>query len=286
MRCHVVVILLLVLVPQIALAQPAGGDAPGATGNEIPPEAKEHYEIGVRHYNLQEWSQAVAEYKEAYRLSPRPAFLWAIAQAQRLGGDCEAAIKSYQAFLRSSPSAEQAAIAWEFVAKCQAEVAEKEKEKEKQKEAAELSPKPDEPKKVETADKKPDTAHPPSSPERPPPPSEPARWYSDWLGHTLFFGGAAAAVAGGVVLGMGNGSMQRANDASDYATFETSAASGQSMQQWGVGGLVVGGALAAGGVIRYIVVARRASASNGAMTATVTGFVGPSGAVLGISGRF
>ncbi len=265
------------LLPRIAFAQtPPAESADSGAEAEITPEAKEHFELGTRHYNLQEWQEAIKEYKEAYRLSPRPGFLWAIAQSQRLGDDCEAAIKSYQAFLRSNPSAQQSSLAWEFIATCQTELAEKKE--------AQAPPKVEEPPaKKETKETKP--APPPPAPA-PPPPAPSPRWYADWLGHTLVVGGVAAGIAGGVALGLGNGSIGEANAATDYATFERSKDSGTTLQQWGMVGIVAGSVLAAGGVIRYVMVERRAEKKSEVALPIVSGFVAPGAFAIGVSASF
>jgi hypothetical protein len=85
------------------------------------PEAKQHLESGLRHYNVQSYAEAIAEFKAGYELEPRPEFLYALGQAQRLSGDCAAAIASYEAFLRTLPPARQAAPAREQLERCRAE---------------------------------------------------------------------------------------------------------------------------------------------------------------------
>ena len=47
-------------------------------------EAAKHYQLGKRHYNLNEWDDAIAEFKAAYTLFPDPVNLYNIAQAYRL----------------------------------------------------------------------------------------------------------------------------------------------------------------------------------------------------------
>jgi len=42
--------------------------------------AKAKYESGVRHFDLAEYEPALADFKEAYRNKPDPAFLYNIAQ--------------------------------------------------------------------------------------------------------------------------------------------------------------------------------------------------------------
>jgi tetratricopeptide (TPR) repeat protein len=68
-------------------------------------EAREHYEQAVAHYNLDEFTPALAEFREAYRLKPDPSFLFNIAQCHRKLGDTDAALDFYRKYLRSLPDA-------------------------------------------------------------------------------------------------------------------------------------------------------------------------------------
>src|SRR5690349_20982987 len=63
-------------------------------------EARAHFEIGLRHYNLGEFDRAIVEFKLAYRRSEAPGLLFNIAQAHRARGDARSALHFYAAFLR------------------------------------------------------------------------------------------------------------------------------------------------------------------------------------------
>jgi tetratricopeptide (TPR) repeat protein len=66
---------------------------------------RQHYKDGTTHYDLAEYDKAAAEFKEAYRLSNDPAYLFNIAQAYRMGGNCPEAGRFYERFLAVSPDA-------------------------------------------------------------------------------------------------------------------------------------------------------------------------------------
>ena len=68
--------------------------------------AKAAFERGEIHYQVGEFDRAIAEYREAYRLSKAANLLFNIAQAFRLKGDAEQAIYFYRSFLRNKPDAE------------------------------------------------------------------------------------------------------------------------------------------------------------------------------------
>src|SRR5512141_1027182 len=66
-------------------------------------EAKAHFMSGQRHYNLNELSEALADFKDAYRLYPDPVFLFNLGQCERQLGHHEEAIRFYRNFLREQP---------------------------------------------------------------------------------------------------------------------------------------------------------------------------------------
>ncbi len=64
-------------------------------------DAAKHYQLGKRHYNLNEWDEAIGEFKAAYKLFPDPVNLFNIAQAYRLKGkNCTAAAQFYANYQR------------------------------------------------------------------------------------------------------------------------------------------------------------------------------------------
>jgi tetratricopeptide (TPR) repeat protein len=68
-------------------------------------EAKARFATGQSHYNLNEYSEALREFKEAYRLYPDPVFLYNAGQCERQLGHPEEAIRFYRSFLREQPKA-------------------------------------------------------------------------------------------------------------------------------------------------------------------------------------
>jgi tetratricopeptide (TPR) repeat protein len=74
-------------------------------GEDPKQEAKARYTTGQSHYNLNEFQDALREFKEAYRLYPDPAFLFNAAQCERQLGHSEEAIQFYRSYLRNAPKA-------------------------------------------------------------------------------------------------------------------------------------------------------------------------------------
>jgi tetratricopeptide (TPR) repeat protein len=68
-------------------------------------EAKAHYDQGNVHYNLDEWPQAIEEFKAAYRVFPDATFLYNIAQCYRKLGNAPDALSFYKKYLRERPDA-------------------------------------------------------------------------------------------------------------------------------------------------------------------------------------
>src|SRR5687767_4134452 len=82
-------------------------------------KAKAHVEAGTRYYNVQQYEKAAEEYQKAYLLDPRPGYLYASAQSQRLGGDCATALRSYDAYLRTNPAEAEQVKAKANIERCE-----------------------------------------------------------------------------------------------------------------------------------------------------------------------
>jgi iron complex outermembrane receptor protein len=68
-------------------------------------EAKKHYLAGQKHFDLQEYTEALAEFKEAYRLLDDPVFLYNIGQCYKLLNNTEEALRAYKTYLSRAPEA-------------------------------------------------------------------------------------------------------------------------------------------------------------------------------------
>lgn len=90
----------------LALAAPVRADDLG-----VPEKARLLAERGRELHDAGDYAGAIAAYKEAYVLAPRPGLLFNLAQAYRLSGDCDDAAFMYRRFLDSNPVADRRAIA-------------------------------------------------------------------------------------------------------------------------------------------------------------------------------
>jgi tetratricopeptide (TPR) repeat protein len=68
-------------------------------------EAKARFVSGQSHYNLNELTEALGDFKEAYRLLPDPVFLYNLGQCERQLGHLEEAVRFYRSFLREQSKA-------------------------------------------------------------------------------------------------------------------------------------------------------------------------------------
>jgi hypothetical protein len=163
----------------------------------LQPEARQHFDFALRHYNIQEYDRAVAEFKEAYKTDPRPELLYNIGNAQRLGGDCGAAIASYRAYLRESQESERTRVAIDNLKRCEDQIR-AEKAEPPTESSTVVAPKASE--SIPSAVSSPTLVE----PAKPPPPPRPRVARRAWLWATVAI---AAALAGtGIALGIVYGS--------------------------------------------------------------------------------
>lgn len=82
------------------------GVASRAEADQADPAALEA--SGSKHFELAEYAAAIADFKEAFRLTDRPELLFNIAQAYRLSNECVQARTFYKTYLRRVPDAPNA----------------------------------------------------------------------------------------------------------------------------------------------------------------------------------
>lgn len=82
----------------------ASKDARAAAGGvDAKAEARRLATRAQVHFDLGEYEQAIAAYREAYRVHPTPGLLYNLGQAYRLMGDCVSATTMYRNYLRLAP---------------------------------------------------------------------------------------------------------------------------------------------------------------------------------------
>lgn len=224
--------------------------------------AQSHEKRAQVAYALQDWPSAIREFEAAFQDEQRPDFLWGLAQAQRLSGDCKAAINTYKSYRRSELTAEQSAAADSRIQHCEEDL----------KQAAAAAP-----------TSEPQLVHPPSPPlsavatstastkalaERPEPPRP---FYADAFGDVLLLTGLAAAGTGTYFLLAGNSAMRNAQDAS-YTSYDADARHASREQLVGVATLAGGGLFVACSVVRFLTLGDSSSGPGTALTLSPLGF--------------
>jgi tetratricopeptide (TPR) repeat protein len=201
-------------------------------------EAQTHIDEGTKHYNVQRYDRAAEEYQAAYLLDPKPDYLYAVAQAQRLAGDCEKSVRSYRAYLRTQPAAEDRAKAETNLARCLDEL--------KRREVT-----------TQAADGEAPNALPPTPAEAPR--ASPTDDKSYLVGHLLVGAGLVVLGGGAYLYRDGHRTIEAHNSATTYDAFVTTSAGvddARRRQVLGVSALAAGGGLVISGVVFYIVRAR------------------------------
>jgi len=185
----------------------------------LDPIAQQHADAGKVAYDSGDYDGASREFESGYRIDPKPALLYAWAQAERLGKHCDEAITLYQKYLDSDPNETMVTHTRGFISACQAELAT------------------------------------PPSPAPPPvrdTPPEPSSWYRDPLGSTLVVSGTIGLGVGAGFLVAASRSKRRADAAEFRDDFEVLFDEANTRRSIGVMAIAGGAALVIGGVIAYV----------------------------------
>jgi tetratricopeptide (TPR) repeat protein len=240
MRFPFLLLVMLVIAQTIAHAQQT----------KLKPEAQTHLDAALKAYSAKDYDVAFREFDAAYAADPNPALLYATAQALRHADKCPQALTMYKRFLDTHPSDPQVAAASSGIALCQQAL---------KASAVEPPPKP-EPTPPPQPEPKPEpgpVAQPAPEPgpdltgPAVPPPTDLA-WYKDKLADGLVVSGVIGIGVGVVFLAKGSSSEQAAHDAQFREDFIRHLDDATSQRRIGAVALSVGTALAAGGVVVYV----------------------------------
>lgn len=221
----------LILITLLALAGAARADVA---------EARKHFDRGMRAYNLQQWGDALREFKVAYVEQTDPVILFNIGQAQRQLGEFDAAAKSYRLFLANQPDAPNRDQVARLIEEMDGAA----------KEAHAKSP----PTGTQALS--------PTTRPTPTPPQPRAKWYASPLGWSLSSAGVAAAAVGGGLLAQGGNLDSQIPGATSLAQAQQL---GHDRDTYRIAGdvlLAVGGAALVAGVVVFVVKAVRGRRSE------------------------
>jgi hypothetical protein len=210
-----------------AAAAPDSG--PGELEGPMHPAAQALYDRALKKFESHDYAAAIGDLEEGFALDPRREFLFAEAQAKRLGGDCRGAVVLYQRFLTTNPPALQVDATQIALARCAQELA-----------------------------KKPEVVIMTPPPAPPPPKPAPPRWTRDPWGLALTGSGVVALGVGLGYLLAAESARGDAENAPIYATYASHWSTAGARLDVAIGALAIGAALTATGVGRFLLVRRQA----------------------------
>jgi tetratricopeptide (TPR) repeat protein len=220
-------------------------------------------ELGMSKYRRGEYDDALMLFKQAYEIRAEPKILFNVAQTYRKQLNYGMALESYRRYLQTLPDAKNRVEVEGIIAELEGLVAAEAKPEVSAEPALVPAPVPS------------NTV--PAPPLDTSPQSEPRRWYQDTIGWTLASSGLvlAAVGAGFYVHAQGQKDDLPTTPEGDRAALRDDIGRNQTL---GGTGLILGGALVAGGIVKFVLTER---ASRGHRV-TVT--FGPSS--IWVAGRF
>jgi hypothetical protein len=96
---HLAPKVLVALAVTVASAAVVRAEDGGANQPDARSQAKRLFDEGSDLYDKGQYDAAIGRFSEAHRLWPDPLMIFAVAQAQRLKGDCRSAMQSYARFI-------------------------------------------------------------------------------------------------------------------------------------------------------------------------------------------
>lgn len=252
-------------------AGPAFADESPGSAAELVERADTHLRRGVEFYAEKQYELAIIEFRAGYGIDPRPEFLFALAQAERLSGDCASAVVYYQRFLDTGPDANQTEAARINMRRCTR--------------ALESAPRQSRPRADARTLAEAEEASEPAPPVTPPMtavPSAPAPWYRDPVGMGLLGGGVVSLVASGLFLDAKAGAEADARDADDYGAYVAHIERARSRRNLALVTGGIGAALLTGAIIRYVT----RDDGDERHSTTVVAVPAEGGGIVGLSGSF
>jgi len=271
----------LALLAVVCLALPAAAQ-PGNTpsnkreSSSIEKRVQLHLDRGIEFYAERQFELAIIEFRAGFALDPRPDFLFALAQAERLSGDCATAVVYYRRFLQTKPEVNQAEAAGVNMKRCVRALESGPGGKQLARPSDALS-----------AAEKSGGAPPPLTPlansrpaidsERSSAPRKP--WYRDVLGTGLLVSGVIGVGVGSGFFVASSSTQSDARAATDAVEYEDLISRARSQRTVSIAALSIGSALIGGAIIRYVT--RGSTEERTRLTAAPTANGGGSVVLLG-----
>lgn len=221
-------------------------------------KAKALYESATSHYNLGEFREALTDYKEAYRVTPDPVFLFNVAQCHRQMNEPADAARAYRSYLRELPAAKNRVAVEKLIADMDQSV------RERHATEPPLGPEPPQPTPAVTPATEPGAPAvetPPVEAHQEPVAAPLAASGPDRVGIGLLIGGGAvlAVGLGFVINSLGQDSAARdVTTNTDLAARESQLSSANTSGGIGYGLIGLGAAVAVAGVVKLVLAGRSA----------------------------
>ncbi len=244
----------MVLLPIVSFVLALAG--PGQLLSNPDAQAKLREAQGA--FEAEDFEAAAAAVEAAYIIEPEPMLLYPWAQAERNLGHCAAAVDLYQRFLESDPPEQVATVARDNRDMCQQQL-----DEEAAAAAEAAAAEEDEFEVIEDDEPEPEVV-----PVEPPPvapitddPPKAKKWYADPLGGVLVGVGVVGVGVGAGLMGAGSAAAGKANEQDSHNGYLDERGRATGLRNGGAVALSIGGALIIGGVVRYLLVARKNKAS-------------------------
>jgi len=212
------------------------------------PEAKAKLQEAGAAFKANDFDAAAAAVEAAYLIEPNPILLYPWAQAERSRGNCAAAVELYQRFLDSGPSEEAAAPARENMQRCQEQL---------DAEAASKPPEEEDPEDEVVVEEEPEPEPAPAPVIKKDDEPKAKRWYADPVGGVLVGVGIVGVGVGAGLMGAGSSAAGKAADVDSHSKYLDERDRATGLRNGGAIALSIGGALVVGGVVRYVLVAKK-----------------------------
>jgi tetratricopeptide (TPR) repeat protein len=203
-------------------------------------KARKHFDSAVELYKAEDYDEAAAEANRGLAIEQHESLLFILAQAERQRGNCVEAVEILTKFIETTESDDMRENALTAKALCAEELAELARQ-------AELA--------AQQAAEAEAENEPEPEPVTPPPPVPVKPWYRDPLGGALVGVGGAAVLAGGAVLI--SAAVLDPDAAADYGDFDERRRLRPKLVLAGGITAGVGALLAAGGAVRWVLLAKR-----------------------------
>lgn len=222
------------------------------------PEAQAKLREAQQAFQSQDFDAAAAAVEAAYIIEPEPMLLFPWAQAERSRGNCEAAVELYSRFLDSDAEApeEMTTLAVENRDLCQAELDAAAEEEVIVDDEEDESSVVDE---VLAEEEEPETPPQPVGQDDQP---KAKAWYQDPVGGVLVGVGVAGVGTGIGLLAVASSRAKGASELDAHSEYLDARDGATSLRNGGAIALSIGGALVIGGVVRYLLVAKKSGQAS------------------------